>query len=141
MKILGLMISAGLVLVILGIVLSIGAKITSDVRDDMPTTSTDVDNETHTFTAADEVYTLAGSNVNFGNYTGVEAWNGTDIVHQNNFTWTYSTVTIKTDEFNNEELNISYTYTNGSTAWTAAQDSTIAISNLSEWEGTIATVI
>ena len=66
---------------------------------------------------------------------------GTDIVHQNNFTWTYSTVTIKTDEFNNEELNISYTYTNGSTAWTAAQNSALAISNLSEWEGTIATVI
>ena len=37
MRILGLMISAGLVLVILGIVLSIGAKITQDVRDDMTT--------------------------------------------------------------------------------------------------------
>jgi len=40
MKTLALLISAGLVLVILGIVLSIGAQITQDVRDDMDSSST-----------------------------------------------------------------------------------------------------
>jgi hypothetical protein len=36
MKTLGMLISAGLILVILGITLSLGAKITQDVGDDMP---------------------------------------------------------------------------------------------------------
>jgi len=66
MRILGLLITAGLVLVILGVALSIGAKITQEVRDDM------------------------------------------DV---------------------------------GSAAWNAAENATVAIGSLAEWEDTIATVI
>ena len=54
MKILGLMISAGLILVILGIVLAIGAKITGDVRDDMETGS-------YAYNASDESTQAIGS--------------------------------------------------------------------------------
>jgi len=153
MRILGLLITAGLILVILGVALSIGSKIVEEVRDDASTIVTTINNETVTIvnenTTANFAYANAGAYFDWGNYSDVSVTNATaesDEIGTKEYAINSEGILMgvfaaEEGTWNGLTVNVTYTYTKGDVAWDAAQSSGIGIANLSSWEDTIATVI
>lgn len=149
-----LFVAGAIILVIAGVVLSIGSKVTQDVRDDeLSTTAVSVTNES--------VSTLSETPQNF-DVIGYHAFNAvasiTEVLNDTTDTvvalasgnYTFNSTAIwltaagAADIYNGSAtLNVSYVYNSEiySISYNASDEATKAVGDLATWQGTIVTVI
>jgi hypothetical protein len=159
-KTLMMLLSGGLLLIILGLVLSIGAKISTDTKTNSATDSvtTLIYNETITSTLHGTTYPLSHtgdveSPANIASVIVTNASEGSSVTYNStNYAYdsTSGTITFRVDvttlagnstEANGTAFNVTYSYTAYGRIWAIGTNNTAALDNLSTYQDTIAVVI
>jgi len=158
-KTLALLISAGLLLVVIGLILSIGAQINQDIKDNSKDSTTVTHtNESVTSSQSGNDLTCQGNGDSPANVEISQAYNGSlgatagQDLDSNNYTYTpqtgwinFTTTSDTGDGSGYEEtgLNFTVTYTcsNYGAVWSIGLNSTTALNEMTQWNSTIAIVI